>query len=216
MINAIAPRDLKTKSVSGFLYLFLLCAAIITITAGCAGRAYLMVDYTVPPASRQLQNLSVRVDIKDIRQEKRVLSPSAKYHFQGFQGRYSLAWVTPDNGRILAGEHDLQNLFRAAFSKRLQQLGVGVTEKNQTPIFTVVLKEFKIDLQDRKWLAKVSYETNLTRDGSLIARETATGNAERIRIIGRKGADVVLSEIFTDIVNRVNIVHLFQKAKMIP
>ncbi|MCP3894140.1 MAG: hypothetical protein GY706_05855, partial [Bacteroides sp.] len=74
----------------------------------------------------------------------------------------------------------------------------------------------KIDLQDRKWLAKVSYETNLTRDGSLIAREIATGNAERIRIIGRKGADVVLSEIFTDIVNRVNIVHLFQKAKMIP
>jgi hypothetical protein len=44
--------------------------------------------------------------------------------------------------------------------------------------------------------------------------ETVVGNAERINIIGRKGADTVISEIFTDMLNRVDIVKLFAQAKL--
>lgn len=217
MVDVIASRETKAVRLHGLVCFFVVCVAAIAFLAGCAGRAYLMVDYSVPQASRQLQDVQVRIDVKDMRPQKRVLMPRAKYHFQGFQGRYSLAWVRPDNERILAGEHDLQNLFRAVFSKRLEQFGADITDgqRDQVPLFTVVLKEFNIDYQDRKWLAKVSYETDLTLDQKLLARKTVSGNAERVRIIGRKGADVVLSEIFTDIVNRLDVVDLFQKADLI-
>jgi hypothetical protein len=191
-------------------------ACLVVMISGCVQRAYLIVDYDVPAKTLQLQGQTVQLTVKDLRQDKFIFTPAAAAEFRGFQNRYSLAWKGQDGSRILAGEYDLENLFRVSFKKRLEQLGVMVTTDSQSyaPVFEIVLEKFKIDQRGHKWVAEATYEATLSKDSNLIARERVTGTAERVKIIGRKGADTVLSEIFSEILNRVNIMKLFEQAKL--
>jgi hypothetical protein len=204
------------KKTMAFIRWSILLMVCFWWISGCTGRPYLIVDYRLPPAARQLTGQAVRLEIKDLREDPYIFTPRAKIEFRDFKERYSLAWIKEDNSRDLAGEHDLKGLFAEAFKKRLQMHGVEVVppERMETPIFEVELKAFKIDLQKHKWLANVSYVVNLSSDGQWIAHQKVVGSAERVKIIGRKGADTVLSEIFTEILNRLDIVHLFEQAKL--
>ncbi len=199
---------------------FYLLAGVIVLSVvwGCAGREYLIVDYTIPTATQQLRDQSVRLRVDDHRENRTILSPAAAAHFEAFNNRYSLAWVTADRGRILAGEHDLAGLFKRAFQKRLALMGAVTTSENysQDPELTISLESFSIDLQGQKWVAQVAYTATLTQAGHPVTKEQVHGDAERIRIIGRKGADMVISTIFTDVVNRLNLTALFRKAELIP
>jgi hypothetical protein len=203
----------KTRSFFGCLMFFIVC---IWWLSACTGRPYLIVDYQVPTASHQLAGQSVRLQINDLREDPYIFSPRASIEFRDFKERYALAWIMEDRSRILAGEHDLQNLFKEAFKKRLEVIGVSVVSGHQSsaPLFEVDLKEIKIDLQQRKWMANVSYRVSLSKDQNLIAHEKVVGTAERVKIIGRKGADTVISEIFSDMINRVDLIQLFEKAKL--
>jgi hypothetical protein len=195
----------------------ILAAMCLLLSAGCAGRTYLMVDYQLPPESEALRGQLVRLTVQDVRAETTILSSSAAKEFDNFKDHYSLAFVTATGERAFKGDQDLVNLFRSAFRKRLELLGVEVLEfaKADVPVFEIVIKELSIDLKDRKWLTKVGYEANLSSDSRIIARENITGEAERLKIIGRKGADTVFSDIFTEIINRVDIVKLFRQTKLI-
>ena len=196
----------------------LTCIISIGSFWGCAGRNYLMVDYQVPMASEQLKGQTVQLQIDDQRGTKTIFTRTAADQFPLFKDRYSLAWIMPDKERILAGEYDLAALFRNSFEKRLALMDAAVSNDNapQTPVLAIELKKFSIDLQGRKWVANVSYQAVLTKPGHPVAKEQINGNAERVRVIGRKGADVVISEIFTDTVNRMDLQKLFQRAELIP
>ena len=193
----------------------LLCT--LAFLASCAGRSYLIVDYTLPPSDQVLQGQTVKMVIKDLRSDRKIFSPAAAQEFKGFKNLYSLAWKRADGQRVIVGEMNLETLFRKVFTKRLERMGVLVAtnEQSQAPVFEIALEKFSVDLSGRKWIADVTYIASLSEDSHLIAREKVTGSAERLRIIGRKGADTVLSEIFTDIINKVDILKLFQQAKLI-
>ena len=190
---------------------------ILALLAGCAGRSYLIVDYEVPPTDQKLQGQTVRMVVKDLRSDPKIFTPVAAQEFKGFKDRYSLSWKLDDGQRVVVGEFDIENLFRKTFAKRLERMGILITADSQSyaPVFEIDLQKFKIDLRGRKWTADVKYEVNLSKDSNLIAREKIAGSAERLKIIGRKGADTVLSEIFSEIINRADIVKLFQQAKLI-
>jgi hypothetical protein len=169
-------------------------------------------------ASEQLKGQTVQLQIDDQRGTKTIFSRTAADQFPSFNDRYSLAWVMPDKERILAGEYDLTTLFRNSFEKRLALMDAAVSDDNipQSPVLAITLKKFTIDLQGRKWVANISYQAILTKPGHPVVKEQINGNAERVRVVGRKGADVVISEIFTDVVNRVDLQNLFQRAELIP
>lgn len=195
---------------------YVIIPGLLLLFMGCAPRTYLIVDYQVPASSQQLHGQQVRLLVTDSRLDPYILSPAVARQFEGFQDRYSLAWVTPDRGRIIAGEHDLQGLFHAAFQKRLEVLGVTVVPDDiQTaPLFQVDLQSLKVDQEGRNWVAQMSYTASLTKDNKLIASESVRGSAQRTKIIGRKGADNTLSDIFSDIINRLNITNLFKQAQL--
>ena len=199
----------------GKVIIFLLSIiSALALTAGCAPRAYLIVDYPIPAASDQLHGQKVRLQIMDRRTDKTTLTFPAARQFAGFQDRYSLAWVTENRERILAGEKYLEELYFEAFKKRLERLGAEVVSREEpgVPLMQVLINTFIIDFQDRRWIARMSYEANMTVDNRLVAREMMKGEAERVKIIGRKGADDTLSDIFTTIVNRLDLAKLFQQA----
>jgi hypothetical protein len=190
---------------------------VLFFIGGCAGRAYLIVDYMVTPRSQYLKGQSVSIQVEDLRKSKAVMEPRALRAFPDFRNRYSLAWVMPNRQRILAGEHDLAELFEQTFKKRLERLGVNVVQDTDPsiPVFKVSMNTVRIKLIGVKWYAAVSCTAGLLVNERRVSGETVTGNAERVRVIGRKGADIVLSNIFTDVVNRIDVVKLFQQAKLI-
>ena len=192
------------------------CLISIMSLLGCAGRNYLIVDYQVPMASHELDGQVVRLQVEDQRPSASILSGGAVFQFPEFSGIYSLAWIMPDQARILAGEHQLIGLFETVFEKRLAELGVGTTDGSNPdiPLLTIALKQFTLDLRDHKWMADLSYDAVLTLADHPISRENVHGSAERVRVIGRKGADTVLSEIFSDAVNRLDLPKLFRNANL--
>jgi ABC-type uncharacterized transport system auxiliary subunit len=178
-----------------------------------------MVDYELPPASKQLEGKTVQLRVEDKRETKVIMTQNARQQFKSFNDRYSLAWIKPNTERVLAGEYDLKRLLKTAFEKRLNLMGANiVTERiSQEPLLEVTLESFSIDYKGRKWLANVGYRASLTKQGGHpVTSERIRGTAERIRIIGRKGADMVVSDIFTDAINRLDISKLFKNARLIP
>ena len=114
------------------------------------------------------------------------------------------------------GAYELPILFEVALKQRLQKLGVGIaaTPSPSVPVFQIHINQFHINLIGQKWMADISYEASLTQDSQLIAREVVTGSAERLKVMGSGGAEKVIGEIFTDMINRLNIERLFQQAKL--
>jgi uncharacterized lipoprotein YajG len=199
--------------------LFYLLAGLIVVAflpTGCAApRAYLIVDYPVPEASSQLAGREIRLQVIDGRGDRQVLTPAAQRQFTGFQDRYSLAWITAGRERILAGEKNLEELFLEAFRKRLTQMGAKVLTHDApgVPLLQVLIDSFSIDLENQRWITSMRYEANLITGDRIVAKEMVSGESERVRVIGRRGADNNLSDIFTTVVNRLEITKMFQQAR---
>jgi hypothetical protein len=206
------PQSIKA-SVSLFISLI-----IVAYFSGCAARTYLKVDYHVPDTAQDLRGQVVHLRVTDQRPAGSILTADAAYQFPEFSGIYSLSWIMPDQQRILAGEHHLLELFKTVFKKRLAALGGGTTDSSEagTPVLTIALKQVTLDLQDHKWKADMNYDAVLSLEGHATAKERIHGSAERVRIIGGKGAETMFSEIFSDIVNRLDLPKLFRNAQLIP
>ena len=202
------------RTISSHIGLLLI---ILLTFIGCSSRTRLLVDYHVPSISNQLTGQRVHLEVRDMREDRHLFTANAAKDFQGFRNSYELTLVAADQRRTSIGERDLEGLFLEVFSKRLQHLGADIINGKQdaTPHLQILIKAFKIDLNERKWIATASYEANLSIDDQLVARERVTGSAERLKIMGTKGAGTTLSDIFTEIINRLNIVKLFEQAKMV-
>jgi|AMWB02.1.fsa_nt_gi hypothetical protein len=195
-----------------WFYPALLATALIL--AGCAPRSYLIVDYQLPRSDYKLDGSRVRMQIEDQRKSRQLLTPEAAAEFEAFNDRYNLAWIQPDKTRQRAGNFDLEEMFSETFRKRLEMLGVHVMRSSlsSAPLFRVEIIETQIDLKDRNWSAQMSCRVTLEGDGGRSAHQEVIGTAQRPKILGRKGADTVLSEIFSDVINRIDIERLFEQA----
>lgn len=190
----------------------------IILFSSCTGRYYLNVDYELPMVSKQLEGKTVQLWVEDKRETKVIMTESARQQFKAFKDRYSLAWIMPNTERVLVGEHDLKLLFKTAFEKRINLMGGNIaTERiSQEPLLEVTLESFSVDYRSRKWIAEVGYRASLNKQGHPVASERIRGTAERVRILGRKEADMAVSSIFTDAVNRLDVTKLFKNARLIP
>lgn len=189
--------------------IFLLSLGLL---AACGSTTYINVNYRLPSAPEKITGQTVFLDYKDDRVDRAFLSPAAREEFKYFTGIFSLTLTgnQPDN---LLGSFDAASLFKEAFRRRLQTIGVetaSVRSENQL-LMEIVLKDFFLDLKERKWSARINFETRLTNEPGHTAAQTVAASAERLKTIGRGEAEKVLGEIFTDSVNDVNIVELFQK-----
>jgi hypothetical protein len=192
--------------------------AIALLLAGvllsCAKKSYIDVNYRLPTGADTLVGRNVFVETRDLRTDKEIFDSRAQKKFEYFTGLFALSLEQPDEQHKILGAYELPELFETALIQRLQTLGVGIAESSssEVPVFQIKVNQFRIKLIGQKWLADVSYEASLTQDTRLIAREVVTGSAERMKLMGSGGAEKVIGEIFTDMINRLNIERLFQQA----
>ena len=181
---------------------------LVAITASfCASKNFLKVNYQLPAQPAELKETRVALKIKDARDNPTIVTKSAQKALKNVSGHFALIVAKKDRDDKLVGAFGLSSMIREIFRHRLENAGVQVvTEEDfETPVIEIVLKEFSLDLQNRKWIIKMNYQANLKIQDRVVAGETITGSAERLRVISGKNAEIVLGELVTDVVNRLNL-----------
>jgi hypothetical protein len=185
---------------------------IVSLIASCATVPELRVEYRVPEKSDVLKGKKIFLDFEDARANKEILREGAKTEFEGFSGTIALSLAYGAEKGFRVGLYDVRALFLEIFNKRLANLGMTVVVKQQSDQahMVIVLKEFTLDLENRKWIARMSYEARSLRDNQVLRKETISGQVDQMKIMGRTQAYKVMGEILTDLVNRLDVVKLLQ------
>jgi hypothetical protein len=194
----------------------LLSVLFIVLMAGCASIPELKVLYKLPPPSNDLKGRKVFLGVDDVRKTKTLFGEGAKREFGNYAGNISLSVARYKETGFKIGPFQLPEMTKEGFRKRLENAGIEVLSERShgEPQLLIVINRFILDLVDRTWIAKMSYEAKLIKDGTVLAAQIIEGEAERVKVMGRKEADTVTGEIFTDMVNRLDLSRLFQQAQL--
>ena len=192
----------------------LIILLVAIATSFCASKNFLKVNYQLPTESVELKETRVALTVKDVRENPTIVTKSAKQALKNFTGHFALIVAKENKDDKLVGAFGLSSMIREIFKHRLENAGVQVVTEEDfgDSIVEIVLKEFKLDLQNRKWIIKMNYQANLIKQNRVVAGETITGSAERLRVISGKNAEMVIGELVTDVVNRLNLNDLLQAA----
>ena len=184
---------------------------IVAVVGACASKSYIDVNYRLPVASDDLKGKRVFLECRDIRPDKTIFGQNAQAEFKHFTGLFALS-VNQGKKPFVVGAFDLPSLFKEAFKRKLENSGLEViTQKEKTiPVLEIVIKKFRLDLVDRKWVAAIRYDARLLKGDLLLVTKTISGDAERLKVIGQGDAEKVLGELFTEIINRFNLGKLLE------
>jgi uncharacterized lipoprotein YajG len=197
------------------LALSALTVVMAVMISACASKPFLKVQYQLPSSSTALTGETISLTISDLRKDAAFLSSSAKKSIKNFNGTYSLVVVRDDGSGNLIGAYDVDSLLKEIFKQRLENEGgqVFATAENANASLAIQLKEFKLDIVNRKWTLQMSYQAGLSKTKGIFAKESVSGSAERLKVMGKTDAEKILGELVTDMVNKLDVVKLFEKTQ---
>jgi len=184
------------------------------LLTSCASIPYISVNYRIPAGEAPSKGLTVALVTLDERKTKEIIGPGAKNDYKNYAGDISYSLTKGSGSSFKIGVFDAPALLGEAMKAKLKNEGVlVVTDRRESDMLLEVgLKDFSLDLVKREWQFQMSYEVRLMREGRMLARQEIAGQAERAKILQRREADRVVTELFTDLVNRFDLERLFQKA----
>ena len=198
-------------------WIFFIPALVLAFFAGaCASKPFLKVQYQLPSPSSTLDGKQVSVTVSDMRIKEALVTETARKSLRDFKGTFSLVVLRDDGSGNLRGAYDLVSLFSEVFQQRLKNEGIQATTgaDSSLPELKIEITEFQIDFVNRKWIVAMNYRASLIDNGILLSKESVGGQAERLKVMGKKGAEKILSELLTDVVNKLNLVGQFQQARL--
>ena len=184
------------------------------IMVSCATISELRVNYQLPPGSEELRGLKVFLRFEEARTVKDILSEKARKEFQHFSENISFSMARDQEESFMVGIYDVPSLFKEVFKIRLESLGAEIVmgrEKGDNEM-VIVLRDLILDLPGKNWHVIVDFEVRLIKNERVLAKQMISGQGERLKLLGHKQAGIVMGEIFTDTVNRVDIKRLFKQA----
>ena len=192
-----------------------LAMIMAALVSACASKPFLQVQYRLPSASQTLTGDRIALAISDRRNDDAFLSSNAKASIKNFNGTSSLVVLRDDGSKHFTGVYDLDSLLNEIFRHRLENEDVEViaTAGKADAGLEIQLKEFRLDNVDRKWVLRMSYRAELSKNGGLIAKESVNGSAERLKVMGKSDAEKILGDLVTDMVNRLDVARLLQRAR---
>jgi uncharacterized lipoprotein YajG len=197
-------------------WLFTIPALALAFFAGaCTPKPFLKVQYQLPSPSSTLEGEKVTLAVSDMRAKEAFLTETAGESLKNFNGTFSLVVLNEDGSGNLIGAYDLVSLLTEVFQRRLKNEGIQVTAvaENALPELKIEITEFQLDYTDRKWIVRMNYRASLSDNGSLLSKESVSGEAERLKVRGRSDAEKILGELLSDMVNKLNLVRLFQPVR---
>jgi len=189
----------------------------------CSSVPILHVNYRAPDKTSQFEGKKVFLEIRDSRSDKEMFGDGAKADFQNSSGSVSLSVAEGEEKGFKIGVFPVTDMTREIFKERLKSLGLDVvTDRNsrgQEPAVSVDLQIFKLDLIKgtikRTWTAKMAYNVEILENGKVLAGNRISGESEKLKIVSRKEADSLMSDLVTDLANRLDAEALFRQAGII-
>ncbi len=190
---------------------------LLATVVSCATVSDLNVAYSLPPKSDELKGKKIFLGFQDARASKDVLGEGAQKEFKRFSGNISFSLVREQGAGFRIGVYDVPSFFEEVFKRRLENLGVEMLPKRKEGEIelVIVLNDFLLDLISREWVATIGYEAKLVKDEEVLSTQLITGKAERFKWVGRGQADTVMGDIFSDMVNKLDVARLFQQANLL-
>jgi len=202
----------RNQSGRGRMFWLLL---LLSFASACAAVQDVRITYRVPDPSGVLSGERVFLDFEDVRENQDILGPGAREAYAYHSGNVALFVSSSGGEASRVGLTDVASLFRETFERRIRALGGELVTRSRqsTTVLVLELKTFELDLKDRTWKARMAYEAMIQPGDTVKARQTVAGEAERAKILGVKQADKVMSDLFTDMVNRLDLKGLIQKSR---
>ncbi|HEN21379.1 MAG TPA: hypothetical protein ENN86_05150 [Desulfobacteraceae bacterium] len=178
----------------------------------CAVIPELKVNYSLPSASDKLKNEELLLTVRDSRTKSFVLGERASAELKNCPGSLTLNVAVPGEAPVRKGIFQVPELVEEVFRTRLENEGVRLFPdlSRSEPELLIVIKDLFLDIEDRKWVARMGYEARLIKEGKVAATRSVSGKVERYSVFGLKEANMVLSEIVTDMVNELDVRRLFR------
>jgi hypothetical protein len=199
------------KMIKYDLQMIVIISFLGILTISCAQSQFLRVRYQLPSEPNSLQGMAVSIVYEDMRINKNSTTASAKKELKDFSNEFTLIVARDANGEKLLGVFDLHSLVKETFKQRLENSGIQVRDQaDSDQQIKIILKKFLIDYQNRKWLMTISYQLSLISAGKTVITETVSGEAERLKVMGNKEAEKVVSDLLTDMVNKIDLQQFFK------
>lgn len=191
-------------------------AVIIGSLISCSAIYVMKVHYQVPWKEEGFKGKKVFLSFQDERPDKKILTRTAEKELGSFSESFSFSWGHADQPGVRMGHYDLEGMFKEAFDKRLENLGVDVVKArgDSRVELVIALKTFQVGLAVSTWQVTLEYEARLLKGGEVRAKQFIRGQAERFKWLGRGELDKAVSEIFSDTVNRLDLERLYGLADM--
>jgi len=203
----------KNRMIGVLVGTFLLTVLLVS----CASVDNVKLLYQLPQNSSQFSGREVYLTLQDARPSRTILEMGARRELTSFPGNviYSIAKYNQAGFRL--GPYQVMDMVKDGFKRRLENMGFRVLPLSDSskPTLTIVLQGFSLDFVSRKWIASMRYEARLLENGKLLATQSISAQTERYKVIGKKGADEALGEVFSDALNRLNVERLFEQARML-
>ena len=189
---------------------------ILLLSLGaCSSKPFLVVQYQLPAKTDTLAGREVLPIVSDLRENNAFLTENAQNSLKAFNDTYSLVAVKEDGSGNLLGIYEVESLMTELFKLRLENMGIRVPPPTSIPDYKldINLEGFKLDLVGSKWVMQMSYQASLLKDGRQLAMESVSGSAERLKVMGKGDAEKLLSDLMSDMVNKLDLAKLFLQAR---
>jgi len=197
----------------GWMWILGILAVLFFIQA-CSSIAYVQMNDRLPARASALEGKKVFLAVEDERKTKDFAGRGVKREFDNFSESIAYSVKKGTEPGLKMGLYDVPSLVREAFRLRVENEGAEIVPEKKVAQVELVfaLQEFSLDLVDRNWKVRLGYEVRLVKDGAVLSKQFATGEAERLKIMGTEQADVVVADLFADVMNRLNVAKLFRDA----
>jgi len=197
-------------------WIFVIPALVLAFFASaCSPKPFLKVQYQLPSQSNALEGKMVNLAVSDMRAKKALLTENARTSLKDFNGTFSLVVLSADGSGNLVGAYDLAALLTEVFRQRLKNAGIQTEAVADSALLELKIEiaEFQLDYANRKWITRMNFNASLLDSGRLLAKESVSGEAERLKVLGKSGAEKILGELLSDTVNKLDLARLLQQAR---
>ena len=199
------------RYVMQLLKVFLFLAVFHGIILGCSSIPDIRINYQLPMEKSQLKGKRVFLTVSDSRSDSEILAPRARKELPNFSGNLSLIVSRSNQTGFMVGIFRVKRILYEAFKRRLENKGAEVcSDPNCGLELEITLLNFLMDIVDRNWVITMAYEARLKHGEKAVAIRKIEGKAERLKLIGTGSLESVLSDIFTDLVNRLDLISLLR------
>lgn len=188
--------------------------AALLFTQACSSIAYVQLNDRLLAKTTALAGKRAFLSVEDERKTKDFARSGVKREFDHFSENIAYSVKKDTEPALNLGLYDATSLVKEAFRLRVENEGVEVVSERKAGQVELVLalQEFSLDLVGRNWKVRFGYEVRLIKNGAVLAKQFANGEAERLKLMGTEQADTVVGDLFADVMNRLNVAKLFKDA----